>query len=69
MYGSVPEETKLDIMNCIDIPKKISTIAREINLSKRKTGAYLRLMTKQGDVRQIPDFKDLRSFYYVCKAN
>ncbi|MFW9992519.1 MAG: FaeA/PapI family transcriptional regulator [Candidatus Odinarchaeota archaeon] len=69
MYASVPEDTRNEIFTVIDTPKKIEEIARALNLSKRKTGAYLRLLSKKGEIRQIPDFKDLRSFYYVINSN
>ncbi|MHA2294418.1 MAG: hypothetical protein ACXAEU_21100 [Candidatus Hodarchaeales archaeon] len=69
MYVSVPDEKKNEIVKLIETPKKISEIASVINLSRKKTGAYLRILTNKGEIRKIPDFNDLRSFYYVTNNN
>jgi hypothetical protein len=63
--NKVPEPVKRQILELLKTPKKIQEISEGIDKSKKSAAQYLRILLRQGDVKKIADFEDLRSFFYV----
>ncbi|MHA2297206.1 MAG: hypothetical protein ACXAEU_23750 [Candidatus Hodarchaeales archaeon] len=61
----VPEIVRMQILEILNTPKRIHEVSEEINKSWKMSALYLRMMWKDGELKKVADFKDLRSFLYV----